>query len=141
MADLDPLIRIRRHIVEQKQKFLSELYRQAEELEGQKTSLLEQLAGERSKIQDMGVEMLSYLGPYTQAVNDRVEDIDESMQKLNTRIEAAREDMRQAFEDLKKVEITQESREAAAEAELAKKESDELDEIGLEVFRRQQAED
>ena len=34
MADLNPLIRVRRHVVEQKQKMLAELYRQAEELEG-----------------------------------------------------------------------------------------------------------
>ena len=32
LANLKPLIRVRKHAVEQKQKFLAELYRQAEEL-------------------------------------------------------------------------------------------------------------
>ena len=32
MADLEALIRVRRHAVEQKQKILAELYKQADEL-------------------------------------------------------------------------------------------------------------
>lgn len=141
MAELDPLIRVRRHAVEQKQKFLSELYRQAEELEGQKNTLLEQQAEEQRKVQEMGVEMLSYFGPYNEAVKERVAEIEESMAKLNVRIEAAREDMRAAFAELKKVEITNDARKAEAQAELDKKESDELDAIGVEGYRRRQTEE
>lgn len=39
MADLNPLIRVRKHTVEQKQKFLAELYRQADELQNHKAAL------------------------------------------------------------------------------------------------------
>lgn len=140
MADLEPLIRVRKHTVEQKQKFLAELYRQSEELETEKKSVLERLEVEREKVKEMQVEMLSYFGPYTDAVKERVSEIDEQRGNLETRIEIAREDMREAFAELKKIEITQERREAEEEAEISKKESDELDEIGLEIFRRQQAE-
>lgn len=140
MADLDPLIRVRTHVVEQKQKFLAELYRQAEELDNQKATMLRQLDEEREKIKEMGVEMLSYFGPYSEAVKDRVHEIDEAREKLETRIEIAREDMREAFAELKKIEITQEARENEEEKAREKKESDELDEIGLEIFRRQQEE-
>ena len=140
MADLDPLIRVRKHVVEQKQKFLAELYRQADELEEQKTVLLTQRDEERQKTAEMGVEMLSYFGPYSDAIDGRVEDIDEAVGKLNTRIEIAREDMREAFAELKKVEITQEVREAKEQAALDKKETQELDEIGIEAFRRSREE-
>lgn len=141
MADLNPLIRVRRHVVEQKQKFLAELYRQAEELNNQKNTLETQLEEEREKVKEMDVQMLSYFGPYTEAVNDRVEEIEDSIGKLETRIEIAREDMREAFAELKKIEITQERREEEEIKEINKKESHELDEIGVENYRRRQQED
>lgn len=140
MADLEPLIRVRKHTVEQKQKFLADLYRQAEELESEKETVLDRLEKEREKVKEMQVEMLSYFGPYTDAVKERVSEIDEQRKNLETRIEIAREDMREAFAELKKIEITQERREAEEEADINRKESDELDEIGLEIFRRQQGE-
>ncbi len=140
MADLNPLIRVRKHVVEQKQKFLAELYRQAEDFENQKQALEDQLEEEQEKVQEMGVEMLSYFGHYSDAVKERVEEIDEAAARLNTRIEIAREDMRQAFAELKKIEITQEAREQAELDELKKKEAAELDEIGIEAYRRKQGE-
>lgn len=137
MADLDPLIRVRRHAVEQKQKFLAELYRQAEELSRQKATLLQQMKDERRKIDEMNsVEMLGYFGNYVEAVKERVADIDDAMKKLEARIEIAREDMREAFSEFKKIEITQEKREAAELAALEKKQADLLDEVALEIFRR-----
>ena len=141
MADLDPLIRVRKHAVEQKQKFLAELYRQAEEMEQQKQSMLDTLAEERKKVDEMGVEALSYFGHYSDAVNNRVEDIDEAMIKLNNRIEIARDDMARAFEELKKVEITQDRRHAEEQKAIQKKESDMMDEIAIEGYRRKMEED
>lgn len=141
MADLEALVRVRRHAVEQKQKFLAELYKQADELEGQKETMLTTLAEERKKVDEMGVEALGYFGHYSEAVRGRVEDIDEAMKKLNRRIEIAREDMRDAFAELKKVEITQERREAEEEKELKKKESDIMDEVALEGYRRRTEEE
>jgi len=137
MADLHGLIRVRKYAVEQKQKFLSELYRQAEELENQKATLITQRAEEEKKVHEMGVEMLSYFGPYAKAVEERVDDIKQSMSTLSKRIEIAREDMRAAFADLKKIQITQDSRQAQEDATIKKKEDNELDEIALQIFRRE----
>ena len=141
MADLDPLIRVRKHVVDQKQKFLAELYRQAEELARQKSTLMEQLVEEREKLREMGPEMISYFGPYSEAVKGRIKDIEEAAAKLDVRIDIAREDMREAFSELKKIEITQERREAEEEKELDKKETAELDAIGIETYRRRQGEE
>jgi len=139
-ADLNPLIRVQKHALEQKQKFLAELYRQAEEYENQKTNMLETLEKERASLSDMGVEMLSYFGPYEASVDARVKEIDEALLTLNTRIDMAREDMRAAFAEFKKIEMTQEERDAEEQRGIDKKQSSELDEIGLEVFRRKQGE-
>lgn len=140
MSDLNPLIRIRKHALEQKQKFLAELYRQAEEYENQKATLLKNLEEEREKLSDMGPEMLSYFGPYSQSVKERVEEIDHAMQTLSARIDLAREDMREAFAEVKKLEITQDARDDEERAELEKKLSDELDEIAIDGYRRKQQE-
>lgn len=64
--------------------------------------MLKTLVEERKKVDEMGVEALGYFGHYSEAVRGRVEDIDEAMKKLNNRIEIAREDMRDAFAELKK---------------------------------------
>lgn len=141
MADLDPLIRIRKHALEQKQKFLADLYRQAAELEEQKRNLVETLAEERKKVDEMGVQALGYFGHYSEAVRGRVEDIDDALKKLNNRIEVAREDMREAFTEMKKIEITQARRDAEEERLLKKKEDAMLDEVALEGFRRKEDEE
>lgn len=139
-ADLNPLIRVQKHALEQKQKFLAELYRHAEDYENQKTTMLTTLDEEREKLNGMDVEMLGYFGPYEKNVKARVKEIDEALLTLNTRIDFAREEMREAFAELKKIEMTQEERDAQEQREVDKKQSDELDEIGLEVFRRKQSE-
>lgn len=140
MADLNPLIRVRKHTVEQKQKALAELYRQAEELLSQKKSLLDQLVIERQKVDEMGVAALGYFGRYSEVVKGRCEEIDDSMKMLETRIEVAREDMRIAFAELKKIEITQERRDEVEEAEREKKAGQLLDEIAIDGFRRREEE-
>lgn len=136
MANLKGLIRVRKHAVEQKQKFLAELYRQAEQLKDQKTRLLDQLEKEEDKVKEMDVEMLSYFGPYSEAVKGRVEDIDHAAKILETRISIAQDDMRAAFAEMKKIEITDQRRMDEAQAALDKKESTELDEAAIEGFRR-----
>lgn len=141
MADLNPLIRMQKHALDQKQKFLAELYRQAEEFEAQKAAMLKTLEEERKNLSGMGVEMMSYFGPYEKGVKARAKEIDATLVTINTRIEMAREDIRMAFAELKKIEITQDNRDDEKQRAIDKKQSSELDEIGLEVFRRQQDDD
>ncbi|MGQ0527403.1 MAG: hypothetical protein ACT4OY_05150 [Alphaproteobacteria bacterium] len=137
MADLNPLIRVRKHALEQKQKFLAELYRQAEELTGQKITLENQLDAERILLKALDqVEMLSYFGAYSEAVKGRIDDIIQDMQRLDKRIEMAREDVRESFANLKKIEITQERREDEEQKVLDKKESDMFNDIGMDGHRR-----
>lgn len=146
MAELDGLIRMRRHSVEQKQKFLAELYNQADQLAGQKNTLLTQFEEEQAKMSQMNDELgmgpgMNYFGAYSDAVHERVAEIEEQIEKLDGRIEVAREDMRRAFAELKKVEITADKRKAEEDKEIADKESAELDEIAIEGYRRKVLED
>lgn len=136
MADLEGLIRVRKYTTEQKQKFLSELYRHAEDLERQKKNMLEQLDEEKRLLAEMPADMQRFFGAYANGVHERIEEIEESRSKLETRIQAAQEDLRQAFSELKKIEIIQEQRKAEEAEVLLKKENDLLDDVALDIFRR-----
>ncbi len=138
MANLKSLIRVRKHVVEQKQKFLAELYRQAEELENQKTTMLNQMKKEQETLKEMPAEMIGFFGAYSEAVKARVEDIEDAQKKLETRITIAQDDMRDAFGELRKIELIQEKRDREEAAKRAKKEMQEMDEIGLGTYRNQQ---
>ena len=142
MADLNPLIRVRKHTVEQKQKFLAELYRQADELQNHKAALQHQMKEEREALEKMNtVDMIAAFSTYVEAVKERISDIDEAMKKLETRIEIAREDMREAFAEFKKIEITQERREAEEYRAIEKKQAELLDEAAIDGYRRRVAEE
>lgn len=137
MADLGPLIRLRRHSVDEKQKALSELYRQIEAFEERKHHLLDQLQRERDVVNNTSqVEMIAYFGRFSDAVTRDVERLNAQISRLDARIRIAQDDIRNAFADLKRVEIVQRSREDKEKAAADRKETNELDDIGVDGFRR-----
>lgn len=139
MADLEPLIKYRKHGVDEKRRRLSQLYREAETLEKQKQLILEQMEKEAALADEMATaEAQAFLGKYLEGARRKVQALEGSIRKMETRIAAAQEDMRTAFAEMKKVEITQRNREEREQAALDKKESQELDDIAIEGYRRQQ---
>lgn len=142
MADLAPLIRLRKHSVDQKQKFLSSLYRQAEGLERQKVELRARMAQEREIVEQQEIlEAFAYFGRFAEGVKKKIDKLDKDIAQLEQRIEIARADLREAFADLKKIEITNERREENERKRQNMKESRDLDEIGIELHRRQKQQD
>jgi flagellar FliJ protein len=136
MADLKALIRFRKHIVDEKQKALSQLYRDAEKIELTKQMLLDRMEKEKILADEIGPSAHIYLGHYLDGVRKKVRALDGSLKKMQVRIDQAQEDIRGAFSDMKKVEITQENREKE-QAKLEKKKDDDiLDDIGLTRFLR-----
>jgi flagellar export protein FliJ len=137
MADLKPLIRLRRHAVDEKQKVLADLYRQVEAFESRRAHLLEQLETERRLLDTtQQVEMIAYFGRFSEAVMRDIERINGQLSKLEMRVRAAQDDMREAFANLKRVEIVQRNRTDEEKDEASAKETRELDDIGIEGFRR-----
>lgn len=137
MADLDPLIRYHKHGVEEKQRALSELYAVAEKLDAQKKALLDEMEHEKKLAQESNSpDTAAFLGKYLDNARKKADSIDDRRHDLEARINVAQEDMRAAFAELKKIEITQRKRTAAERAEEQEKEDRELDEIALESYRR-----
>jgi flagellar export protein FliJ len=136
MADLKPLIRFRKHTVDEKQRALARLYKEAEQLQKQKEIIAQQMARESELAAEMGHEAQAYLGRFLEGARRKIRALDISLGKMDARIAAAQEDIRAAYNEMKKVEITQRTREEREQAARDKKESDTLDEVGIDGFRR-----
>lgn len=136
MANLDPLIRVRKHNVEQKQKVLAELYKKAEELKNQRDALEAQLAIESEKSRELEIDMLGYFAAYVKETHRNIEAIDQERSKVEKQIRFAQEQLREAFAEQKKIEIIDKRRKDEEQAAQDKKESSELDEIAIDGHRR-----
>lgn len=138
MADLDPLIRLNKFQLDEKQRFLSKLYNDVERLQRVKSGMLDSLEGEKETT-DADLEniymvqaYLSYLG----RVRKEVEQLDTEIGRLEKRIETAIDDMREAFGELKKIEITRDRRLAELAEENKAREDALFSEIALEMYQR-----
>lgn len=141
MANLKSLIKLRRHNVDEKQKFLAQLYREVEAIENSKTTLIERLRSEREVLDKSGsLEMYAYFGRFSQNIQRMLERLNEEKKKLETRIVIAQDDVREAFANMKRIEIVQREREKEERKERDDKETRELDDIGIDGFRRKEDE-
>ena len=137
MADLESLIRLRKHSVDEKQKRLGEIYAKVEAIEARKKELTERLNKEREALNDdLALETREYFGNFQGVMRGYIEQLDDDLAQLETRLLAAQEDVRVAFADQKRGEIVNDRRKEEQAQELKTKESRELDEIGIEGFRR-----
>lgn len=141
MADLDPLIRLRKYAVEEKQKLLADLFREAEALEGRKAALRDQMESERKLAEEKDeFETYSAYILFAERVRAEVSDIEDKLEILDAKIAKAQDAMRESFADMKKVEIIQRTRKEEERAAEERKDSLVLDEIGIEGFRRKEEE-
>lgn len=137
MANLLSLIKLRRHTVDEKQKVLAELYRQVETIQQQKNSLIERLRKERDVLDKFGtIEMFAYFGRFSQNIQKIIERLNQDKAKLEGRIQIAQDDVREAFANMKRIQIVQKERERVEKKEAEDKETRELDEMGIEGYRR-----
>lgn len=139
MANLLSLIKLRKHTVDEKQKVLAELYRQIETIEQSKNTLLERLRVERAALDQSGIlEMYAYFGRFSQNIQRMIERLNAEKAKLEIRIQIAQDDVREAFANVKRIEIVQKERDRVEKKNADDKETREMDDIGIEGFRRKE---
>ncbi len=137
MADLQALIRLRKHAVDEKQRAVAQLYREAETLEKQKKVVEDQMAHEKRLAEEMNrPEAISFYTRYAEGARKKIAALQMSIKKMEGRIEAAQEDMRVAFAEMKKIQITQTRREKREAKAVQKKEDAQMDDIAIEQYRR-----
>lgn len=139
MADLESLIRLRRHKVEEKQKVLAEIFRHVEVIETRKKELLSRLEKERKALDDnLNIETREYYGRFEGVIRGDIERLDLELEKLEIRVQIAQEEVRAAFADKKRVEIIHKRRQEEEAQKVKDKETIELNDIGIEGFRRKE---
>jgi hypothetical protein len=110
-------------------------------IEGSKQTLIERLRHEREVLDKSGtLEMYAYFGRFSQNIQRMLERLNVEKKKLEMRIVVAQDDVREAFANMKRIEIVQREREREEQKEQDRKETRELDEIGLDGFRRKEEE-
>ncbi len=141
MADLESLIKYRKHAVDEKQRVLAALYREAEELEKQQQAMRQQMIDERKITDELGTpDAASAYNLYAEGARQKIALLQAKLDKMQIRLEAAQEAMREAFSEMKKIEITDKSRKDRSKKSAQKKEDQELDDVALDIYRRKQDE-
>lgn len=137
MANLKPLIKLRKFQVEEKQKVLAALLREVEKFEGKKREILISIKEERKIAEESDdYETQAAYRLYAERAREQVRLYDGEINKYNFLIQKAQEDMRDAFAEQKKIEIIQEQRELEEEREETRRDNDRMDEVGLTGFVR-----
>lgn len=138
MADLNPLIRLNKFRLEEKQRVLSRLYAEVETLEIQKRAILDSVESERQAVDDsmQHLTLMTTLMTFIQQSKKNVDTINDQISSLEVKINRAIDEMREAFGELKKIEITRDRRLEEIQKENKKREDALFSDIGLEMFRR-----
>ena len=134
--DLKALIRLRAWQVDEQRRKLAEFLRAIADLEGRVERLARELEAEQQIAAGSPAEAGFLYGPYAQAVIGRRADLARAIAEAETALAKAREDLRDAYREHKKFEITQANRERRDVAELDRLERLVLDEVGLQGFRQ-----
>jgi flagellar FliJ protein len=138
MARLEPLIKLRKQQVDDKQRLLAELYRQQDILQKQRDQVVMEMSREQALIEadPTNLEARKFFGAYREGVQRKLAALEVAEKKLETRVVIIRDEVRNAFAELKKIEITDRERKKQVRDQAEAKESNELDDIALEIFRR-----
>lgn len=134
---LKSVIRLHKWTVDEKRRALAELQRREDDILGFQKALQEELAREQV-LARQDVTFAMAFGRYLPRYCARRDALARALVDIRRRIEAARQDLAEAFLDLKTFEITQAARDLAEKRERDKKEQAMLDEIGLTLHRRRE---
>ncbi|MDJ0607952.1 MAG: flagellar FliJ family protein [Kiloniellales bacterium] len=132
---LDSMIRLHRWMLDEKRRSLADLQVFAEKLKDDMTQLDRDLERESDALEDEGTVALAY-PTFVAVALERRQKLSDSIANLETEIEAAREEVAEAFRELKRFEAARDSQQAQAKAERARRERINQDELAVGLYRR-----
>ncbi|MCK4945656.1 MAG: hypothetical protein KAS59_05290 [Alphaproteobacteria bacterium] len=135
MADLTALIRLHKHELDEKRIALGELYSVMALLERQRRELDRAFEKEKEMLAGTGDVHFTFAN-YVENVKRQRKEMDVRKAKMEEQISVAKDSMMETFSELKKYEMTQQERNRLEKEEQLLKESQEMDAIGIEGFRR-----
>lgn len=133
MKSLSTLIELKQRALDEKRRILVQLEEEQERLEQEEKELKEAWKREAT-LASSQPEMSSYFGPFSQGNEKQQEICRDKQHTMRQLIETQRDQITEAFAELKQLEIAKENRDEEEAADANRKENAELDEIGLRSF-------
>ncbi len=135
MKGLTTLIRYKKWNLDEKRRALAEFERLERNLRAELVNLDDELKAEQVVAQSSSEGSYAY-GEYAKAVRDRGARIEASLSSVQQQADGMRDEVAQAFEELKRYELTQANQERNARVAADRREQVVLDEIAQDGYRR-----
>ena len=135
MNGLDQLLRLQKWTLDEKRRQAADLVALIERLQGDIAKLDEDVARE-IEIARTDLEASRHLPPYRDMMAKRRERLEQSVADITLELERVREEIAEAFGDIKKTEQTIQNRQERKRQAAARREQIATDEMGLEQHRR-----
>ena len=135
--DLKTLIRVHKFELDEKQRKLGNLLRFEQALQNRKILLAKRFVEEEQAANSSPVAAITF-GAYVDWHIEENKRVDRALEENRQEILLMRDEIIEAYQELKTLEITQENRDKRELAELERKTNAMLDEIGLTLHRRRQ---
>ncbi len=136
---LETLIRLNEWSVDQKRRKLGEVLGMVDGFQAEARKLEEDLVKEQAVAAASPNEAGFLYGYFADAIIDRRAIIKISIQQLETQVAEAREEVNQAYRELKKFETALETRKKHEQAEQDRQDQQVLDEVGMQSFIQKRA--
>lgn len=138
MTALASMVQVLRWVLDEKQQKLAELQAFVDKLTEDLNALDTDLETER-KAAGQCDEAGSVFPAFVAAALDRRKKLCETIVNLGKEVEAAREDVAEAFSELKKYELALKNQELLVSTRRSRRERMNLDELGVSIYRRTRA--
>ena len=135
MTALDSMVRVHRWVLDEKQRKLADLRTLLEKLTLDLRGLDAELEAER-EVAGGSDEAGAAYPAYVAAALDRRRKLCETIANLEQETEAAREEVTEAFGELKKYEVASDNRDSRESDKRKRSERINLDELGVSIYRR-----
>jgi flagellar export protein FliJ len=135
MRNRESLIRLHRFQVDEKRRKLAELELMIQEFRARERELEAQVEAEQKKAGISDVGHFAY-PMFAKSVIRRRQNILTSIADIERQLDSAKEELSDAFRELKKYEVIEDNRKRKVRKEVMRVEQAQLDEVALGIHRR-----
>ncbi len=135
MRSKESLIRLHRFQVDEKRRHVTEIETMIADFSRKQAELEQQITAEQERSGISDVTHFAY-PTFAKAARERCENLTKSIAELEEQLSAAKDELSEAYAELKKFELLQEKENVRVKTEIAARDQAEMDEIGLAMHRR-----
>ena len=135
MRSKESLIRLHRFQVDEKRRHVTEIETMIADFSRKKAELEQQITAEQQRSGISDVTHFAY-PTVAKAARERCENLVKSIAELQEQLSAAKDELSEAYAELKKFELLQEKENVRVNTQMTARDQAEMDDIGLAMHRR-----